>query len=77
MSEFVICINNDRNPASLIVGKVYRRLPDPEAESHNMLRIVDEDTSELDGYLYPASMFVPVELPEEAKQALMTVGNKR
>ena len=77
MSEFVICINNDRNPASLIVGKVYRRLPCPEAESHNMLRIVDEDTSELDGYLYPASMFVPVELPEEAKQALMAVGTKR
>ena len=26
MSEFVICINNDGNPASLIVGKVYRTL---------------------------------------------------
>jgi hypothetical protein len=38
---------------------------------------VDEDTSELDGYLYPASMFVPVELPEEAKQVLMAVGSKR
>ncbi|HHB90435.1 MAG TPA: hypothetical protein ENK60_03935 [Anaerolineae bacterium] len=73
MSEFVICINNESNPASLIVGKVYRRLPDPEAESHNMLRIIDEDRSELDGYLYPASMFVPVELPEKAKQVLMAM----
>ncbi len=73
MSEFVICINSESNPASLIVGKVYRRLPDPEAESHNMIRIVDEDGSEIDGYLYPASMFVPVELPEEAKHALMMV----
>ena len=71
MSEFVICIDNDRNPASLIVGKVYRRLPDAEAESHRMLRVIDEDISEPDGYLYPASMFVPVELPEEAKQVLM------
>jgi len=52
---------------------VYRRLPDPEAESHNMLRIIDEDKSEPDGYLYPASMFVPVELPEEAKRVLMAV----
>ena len=77
MSEFAICINNDSNPASLIVGKVYRRVPDPEAESHNMLRIMDEDTSELDGYLYPASMFVPVELPEQAKQALTAIGSKR
>ena len=74
MSEFVICINNEGNPASLIVGKVYRRLPDPEAEAHGMIRVVDEDLSEPDGYLYPASMFVPVELPEEAKQVLMAKG---
>jgi len=73
MSEFVLCINNEGYPASLIVGKVYRRLPDPEAESHNMLRIVDEDLSEPDGYLYPVSLFVPIELPEEAKQVLMAV----
>ena len=75
MSEFVICINNEGNPASLIVGKVYRRLPDPEAEAHDMIRIVDEDLSEPDGYLYPASMFVPVELPERAKQVLMAMGS--
>jgi hypothetical protein len=74
MNEFVICINNESNPASLIVGKVYRKLPDPEAESHNMLRVVDEDKSEPGGYLYPASMFAPVELPEVAKQALMAAG---
>jgi hypothetical protein len=39
MSDFVICIINDSNTASLILGKVYRRLPDAEAESHNMLRV--------------------------------------
>jgi hypothetical protein len=74
MSEFVICIDNRRNPASLIVGKVYRRLADADAESHRMLRVIDEDTSEPDGYLYPASMFAPVELPDEAKQVLMATG---
>ena len=72
MSDFVICINNDANPASLILGKVYRRLPDAEAETHNMLRVVDEDASESDGYLYPASIFAPIELPESARQALAT-----
>ncbi len=71
MSSFVICINNDSNPASLILGKVYRALPDAEAEAHNMLRVVDEDKSESDGYLYPASMFAPIELPEVAERALM------
>jgi hypothetical protein len=70
MSDFVICIDNASNPASLILGKVYRRLPDADAESHAMLRVMDEDTSEPDGYLYPASMFAPIELPEAAQRAL-------
>ena len=74
MSDFVICINNDSNHASLLVGKVYRRLPDAEAEAHSMLRVIDEDKSEPDGYLYPASMFVPIELPEAAKRALTAGG---
>ncbi|HEY3302042.1 MAG TPA: hypothetical protein VGL70_00750 [Candidatus Binatia bacterium] len=74
MSDFVICINNSSNPASLLVGKVYRTLPDAEAEAHNMLRVIDEDKSEPDGYLYPASMFAPIELPEVAKRALTANG---
>jgi len=74
MSDFVICINNDSNPASLILGKVYRTLSDAEAEAHNMLRIIDEDKSELDGYLYPSSMFAPIDLPEVARRALAATG---
>jgi hypothetical protein len=74
MSEFVICIDNESNPASLIVGKVYRLLSDAEAEAHGLTRVLDEDESEPDGYLYPASMFVPIDLPEVAKQALTAAG---
>ena len=74
MSKFVICVNNDSNPASLILGRVYCTLPDEEAESHNMLRVIDEDKSEPGGYLYPASMFAFVELPEVAERVLMTAG---
>ena len=70
MSEFVICIDNASNPASLVVGKVYRVLSDAEAEAHDLIRVLDEDKSEPNGYLYPASMFVPVALPKVAKQAL-------
>jgi len=72
MSDFVICINNDSNPASLILGKVYCTLPDAEAEPDNMLRVIDEDRSEPDGYLYPASMFAHIQLPEVAQRVLMT-----
>ncbi len=75
MSDFVICINNNSNPASLIPGKVYRTLPDAEADAHNMLRIIDEDKSEPDGYLYPAAMFAPIELPEAAKRVLTAAGD--
>ncbi|UCE06622.1 MAG: hypothetical protein JSW07_00860 [bacterium] len=73
MNNFVICINNDSNPASLTLGRIYRRLPDAEAELHNMVRIIDEDGAEPDGYLYPASMFAPIELPKVTEQALMRV----
>ncbi len=72
MNDFVICISNESNPASLIVGKAYRKLPDADAESKGLSRIVDEDKSELDGYLYPSSMFVAINLPEAVEKALMT-----
>lgn len=75
MSDFVICINNDSNPASLIVGKVYRMLPDETAEPHKMIRVIDEDKSEPDGYLYPASMFASIELPEVAERTLMATSD--
>ena len=60
MNDFVICTDNESNPASLIVGKVYRVLPDADTAVPGMIRIIDEDASESDGYLYPAAMFVPV-----------------
>jgi hypothetical protein len=71
MSAFVICIDNRSNPGSLIVGKVYRRLPDTAAAAHGMVRVIDEDTSEADGYLYPDAMFAPIEVPEVAQRALV------
>jgi len=70
MSDFVICINNEDNPASLVLGKVYSTQPDADAAAHNMVRVIDEDKSEPDGYLYEASMFAHIELPDTVRQAL-------
>jgi len=70
MNDFVLCIKNDGNPASLIVGKVYRRLSSQRTDPDSMIRITDEDISEVEGYLYPASFFVPVDLPVQARRAL-------
>lgn len=59
--EYVVCVSNADYRASLIVRRVYRVLPDPEATKHGLLRVVDESAED---YLYPAKMFVSVELPK-------------
>ena len=71
MSRFVICINNESNPAGLILGKVYRTLPDALAKAYKMLRVIDEVKSEPHGYRYPTLMFASIELPEAPEPALM------
>jgi hypothetical protein len=76
MIKFVICISDD-NPESLIIGRVYRTLPDADAAKHDLIRVIDETYGEPgseDGYLYPTSMFVPIELPEMAERVLITAG---
>lgn len=71
MSDFVLCIDNEGNKASLIVGKVYQTLPDPAAEALDLVRVIDEDSDEPDGYLFPGRMFVAIDLPEIAERALL------
>ena len=63
-SEFAICLRNDKYLASLEPHKVYRLLPDPEAASHKMLRVIDESGED---YLYPEDFFVRIELPLAAE----------
>lgn len=77
MKSFIICINNESNPASLVVGKVYLTLPDKEAEALKMFRVLDEDLSGPDGYLYPMSMFVSIKVPAVAEQALLKTVPKK
>jgi len=66
---FVICIRNDDYPASLEKRKLYVKLPDPEAEKHHYVRIIDESGED---YLYPAGYFAAVELSDETRRAIMT-----
>ena len=63
----VVCLKNDRYPASLEVRKLYRVLSDPKAASHKMIRVVDESGED---YLYPAHFFAPVELPNAIVKTL-------
>jgi hypothetical protein len=42
VKQIVICIRNDDYPASLERRKIYLKLPDPEAEKHHHIRVIDE-----------------------------------
>jgi hypothetical protein len=66
--QFVICINNDDYPASLETRKIYEALPDPDAEKHGQIRVVDESGED---YLYPGGHFIPVDLPKNAEEAVI------
>lgn len=66
-ARFAICVNNDEYPASLELHKVYRVLPDREAERDGDLRVVDESGED---YLYLAEHFVLVDLAPKRARAL-------
>lgn len=66
-SSYVVCIKNDGYQASLEQRKIYQVLPDAEAENHQMLRVIDESGED---YLFPASYFVPIALPQTLIEAL-------
>lgn len=66
--SFAVCINNPGYPASLELYKIYRVLPDKYAEKDGDLRIIDESGED---YLYSASYFVPIKVPERVEQALL------
>lgn len=66
--RFAVCVNNIEYPASLELHKIYRVLPDEDAELDGDLRIVDESGED---YLYPAEYFVLMELPRAVEQSLL------
>ncbi len=66
--RFAVCIRNDDHEASLELRKIYEVLDDAGAESHGMMRVIDEEDED---YLYPASWFLPIELPEKLEEAIV------
>jgi hypothetical protein len=64
-SGFLLCVKNEGYPVSLETRKVYQSLPDPSAASRGFVRIIDESGED---YLYPAEMFVAIELPRGAAE---------
>jgi hypothetical protein len=66
--RFAVCIKNKGYEASLEIGKLYRIVPDQEAEGHGYLRIVDESGED---YGYAADRFFSIEVPKPLERALL------
>ena len=66
--EFVVCINNEDYPASLELHKIYRVIPDEDAAIDGDIRIIDETGED---YLYPASYFAPIKVPQVVEESLL------
>lgn len=66
-SRFVICMDNSEYPASLELHKIYRVIPDNEAQADGDLRVIDESGED---YLFPADYFIPIQLPQTVVRAL-------
>ena len=68
--RFALCLKNTGNEASLILGKVYRVLPDQRASKDDLVRIVDESG---DDYLFHKTQFAFVDFPEAVRKKLLAL----
>lgn len=71
--RYVVCVRTDGG-LDLELSKLYLVLPDERAAADDYLRIVDESGED---YLYPASFFVPVDVPEESARVLRAARRSR
>jgi hypothetical protein len=67
---FALCLENEGNEASLILGKVYRVVPDARAAKDNLVRIVDESG---DDYLFARSQFAFVDFPQAVRRKILAL----
>lgn len=68
--EFALCLENAGNEASLVLGKVYRIIPDARAAKEDLVRIIDESGED---YLFERSKFVFVEFPEPVRKRILAL----
>src|SRR5437867_4049795 len=64
---FAVCINNKGYPASLEAGKLYKVVPDTEAEKHGLIRVVDESGED---YGYSSQRFFVLDVPQALEKVL-------
>ena len=67
--RFVVCVRNDGYEVSLERRKIYVSIEDEEAKAHKLIRVIDESD---DDYLFPEKMFIPIDLPQPIRRAVLT-----
>jgi len=67
---FALCLDNAGNEASLILGKVYRVLPDARAAKDDLIRVIDESGED---YLFGSSQFVLVQFPLAVRRKILSL----
>jgi hypothetical protein len=67
--QFVMCVDNDGYHPDLELKKIYRAIPDADAERHREVRVIDESGED---YVFPAMRFVSVEIPRQAEKKRAT-----
>jgi hypothetical protein len=68
--HFALCLKNTGNEASLILGKVYRVLPDAHAAKDDLVRIVDESGED---YLFHKTQFAFVSFPQAVRRKILAI----
>ncbi len=71
-AHFVVCLDNEGYRASLEVGKLYRFIPDQEAEAEGLIRVFDESGED---YAFDAERFHPISLPTVVEKALLAASH--
>ena len=66
VQTFTVCVLNTGYEVSLELHEIYPVLPDGDAQQHGLVRVVDESGED---YLYPETLFVPIEPSEQLKRA--------
>ena len=67
--RFAVCIKNEGYKASLELGKLYRVIPDKDADAHGLIRVVDESGED---YAFAANRFHALEVPLVVRRALLS-----
>ena len=70
LSRYYVCLLNKGQEVSLTPGRLYKRIPDKRGEEMGYVRVID-DTKE--DYLFPLSLFAPVDLPARATRVLSKI----